>query len=57
VIAAHRHEWDDKCIGQKGQIVRLEITAAERRRRSLEQPLGGGRLLQDRVSQPYAMSP
>ena len=29
----------------------------ERRRRRVEQPLGGGRLLQDLVSQPHAMSP
>ena len=29
----------------------------ERRRRGVEQPLGGGRLLEDLVSQPHAMSP
>jgi hypothetical protein len=57
VIAAHRHEWDDECIGQKGQVVRLEITAVKRRRRSLEQPLCRGRLLQELISQAYAMSP
>jgi hypothetical protein len=57
VIAAHCHERDDECIGQKGQVVRLEITAVKRRRRSLEQPLCRGRLLQELISQAYAMSP